>query len=76
MYLVSLSEQQLADYSKHNSGCNDGLMDPFLASVANNEAGYMGNHIHWWDRVCDGNLERIHWWDRVCDGTRNEGTQR
>ena len=25
--LVSLSEQQLVDYSKHNSGCNDGLMD-------------------------------------------------
>ena len=24
---MSLSEQQLVDYSKHNSGCNDGLMD-------------------------------------------------
>ena len=24
---MSLSEQQLVDYSKHNSACNDGLMD-------------------------------------------------
>ena len=29
MYLVSLSEQQLAVYSKHNSGRKDGLMDSF-----------------------------------------------
>ena len=45
MYLVSLSEQQLADYSKHNSGCNDGLMESFREHISQSQFTFLASNF-------------------------------